>query len=313
MLPEGLIELIKRVIKEDASSIPQSKKGKENKNPWKSFVWYAFLSNNRINADVTYIVNTLEGRPVLEKQWVQAHTRSEWKTDTARYINDELNALRSGRKKGTLEGLLKDLDDPIFTLRGFADWLDKESVNLSYLKAKTKDEKSTKDFIAELTYQPQSGNPNKLYGVGLTKLILWLQYYGMADSFCPPSRQVQDFVDYDVRHLTYLQRKQQQIPGLPMDWGYVLKMQEFHKKEILPTVKTATVRDTGVAVWYWKIVQGLLKGSKYTRLLSSHMLLGYLDSRSLTLPKLVEQIDDIDKIDELTADVKDFLEKASSA
>jgi len=40
-------------------------------------------------------------------------------------------------------------------------------------------------------------------------------------------------------------------------------MRNFNDKEVKPILPDATTRDTGIAIWYWKIVQGLLKGTNY--------------------------------------------------
>ena len=86
---------------------------------------------------------------------------------------------------------------------------------------------------------------------------------GCTSPYIKEAKFQKDFIDYDIKHLTWLQKKSRTILNFPEAWQYIIDMRSFNDKEIKPVLPTATVRDTGLAVWWWKIVQGLLKGTGF--------------------------------------------------
>ena len=196
------------------------------------------------------------------------------------------------------------LSEYALTLAEMAGFFKKENVSSSYLKTQTKDKQSTGNFIASLVFQSQTNpNPRKIQGIRWTKAILWLHSYSLAQDFCPPSKQIKDFVDYDIANLSWRQRSIQQKD----DYEYVFFMSNFHTKEVMPLLPKATTRGTGVAIWYWKICKSLLKETRVRREFGPQELLTYLDLRKIGLKKLIGRIDDIAKVDDLSADIKAFM------
>lgn len=297
-----LLQLTKQVQKEDPLYPPaMGNKIHDSTTVWKHFTWGVFLDNNKINAEVSYIRNTLWNAKLLDIDQIYNNSRHEWENRAQKFIKSKASSL-VGRKHASLEGILRNVSDYALTLKEAADFFKKYKISLNYLKNATKDYNAAKTFLGELTFSPQfRPNPKKIQGIGLTKAVLWLHACGLGQDFCPPSRQVTDFVDYDINNLNYFQAKKQQN----IDWDYVLAMQTFHEKEIRPSLQSATVRDTGVAVWYWKSGQGLLKRNKSK--LNLQRFLDYLHSRNFKLGNFAGQLDDIDQVDDLSKDLGTFL------
>jgi len=221
MLPDGLIDLIKKVMNEDPLKRNQSLLNKSDL--WRDFTWGIFLDENRINAEVSYIKNTLWNAGLLDKNWILNHTQQEWENKAKKFISNNIKSL-SGRKQGTLNGLLSDLSTPAQSLKESAHFFKDKNVSPKFLKSKTVDRTAIDNFLNQMTYQPASSyitgrtNPDKIFNIGLVKAILWLQTYGLTKDYCPPSRQIKDFVDYDIKHLSWLQKKWQHIPNFPEEW-----------------------------------------------------------------------------------------------
>jgi hypothetical protein len=307
-LPDGLVDLIEKVIKEN----PLKRDLSDKNNLWRDFTWGVFLVGNRINAEVTYIRDTLWDANLLDKDWILNHTQQEWEEKAKKFISNKINSL-SGRKAGALSGILSNLSEPAESLKGSAIFFKNKNISPQFL-IDVFNKGGIENLIRQMTYQPASSyitgrfNPDKIPYIALVKAIIWLQGYGLTEDFCPPSRQIKDFVDDDIKHLTWLQKKSQPIKNYPQDWDYIIHMRDFNKKEIKPVLPKATVRDTGIAIWYWKIVQGLLKGSGFKTNFTPKKLLSYLKLEGMDLNDLGELIDDIDEVDNLTNDIKTFLQ-----
>lgn len=272
---------------------------------WKHFTWGVFLDNNRINAEVSYIRNTLWDAKLLDRDWLATHEMREWENKTQEFVSNQLSYLQEGRKHAALEGLLGKLSDYSLTLKEAVAFFQRNSVSMDYLRKATRDEQATNKLLGDMTVTPKyTQNPQKIHGIGLTKAILWLHACGLAQDFCPPSRQIYNFIDQDLRNISYMQSKQQDNG----DWYYIGMMRQFHNTEIKPSIPSATTRDTGVAIWYWKIGQGLLKRKREA--LNLQRFLDYLDAREIGLLKFASSVDNIDEVDDLARDVSIFVASA---
>lgn len=309
MLPDGFIDLVMRVIRENPLKTNLLNK-KDTESLWEDFTWGIFLKDGRRIAIVTYIRDVLWDEGLLDRNWILNHSQQEWKDKTNKTISEyiKLNHL-DGRKKGALEGLLSDLSSPAKSLQESAAFFKNKNVSAEFLRDLTSNTNSIWNFLSQMSYQPASSyisprmiNPNKISNIGIVKALLWLQYYGLTKDFCPPSGQIKSFVE------SYLQKKQTQIQNFSEEIQYILQMQYFNNKEVKQYIPDSTTRDAGLAVWYWKSTQGLLLGVRFRKQLTPKKLLMYLDLRKMDLNKLDNTLNDIDKIDNLAEDIKNFLD-----
>lgn len=280
MLPDGFIELVEKVMKEDPLG-QCSSKSMNIESLWKDFTWGIFLDNNRNNAEVTYIRDVLWDEELLNRSWILEHTLQEWEDKTKNSISNCVKN-KDGRKKGALNGLLSDLSSPAQSLKESAVFFKYRNVSPQLIMNLTAKENSIDCFLKQMTYQPTSSyvsprmiNPDKIHNIAITKALLWLQNYGMTKDYCPPSRQIKDFVDFDIKHLAanfHEKPSWVQKTSIPItnDWSYISYMRNFNNNEVKPKISNSTVRDVGLAVWYWKSTQGLpaIKGTRFKKLLT---------------------------------------------
>lgn len=301
MLPDGFIDLVEK-IREENPLEQHSLKNKSMEKLWEDFTWVIFLDNNRNIAEVTYINKVLWDEGLLDRKWILNNSQQDWVDKTKTFISKYVKR-QNGRKKGALNGLLSDLSMPAQSLKQSAIFFKDKDVSPKFLRTVTVDKNSIDKFLGEMSFQPNplTGriNPYKINKIGITKALLWLQIYGLTKDYCPPSRQIKDFVE------SWMKKDSSLIHN---DFQYILYMRDFNKNEVKPIILESTTRDAGLAVWYWKSTQNLLKG-KVKKQLTPKKLLMYLDLEKLSLDKLDGTLSNIDKIDDLANDIKEFLER----
>jgi hypothetical protein len=303
MLPKGFIDLIKKVIKE----YPLEQDPLDKAELWKDFTWCVFVKGDiRTNADINYIHETLWNAGILEKELILKKDEQEWIELTKKFLNVKIPSL-DGNKRGALSGLMLTKD--IKCLKEAALFFDRNNMSANFLRSKTIDKNTTDNFLNQITSQPESSyitgksNLDKIFNIGLTKAILWLQTYGLTKDYCPPSGQIKSFVNNEIKKLSWFQKKTSNLS----DWEYILLIRNFNKKEIIPVIPEATTRDTGLAIWFWKTAQTLLTGSRLKNEFTPIKLLEFMKSNGIDLLELNERMSNIDKVKELTDNIKEFL------
>ena len=310
MLPNGLIELTQRIIKEIPIN-PQRIEKADTEELWRELANTIFLDNNRNSAEVIFIAETLSKSGLLDREYILNNTCNEWEEKTREFLLEKTKSL-SGRKEGILQGLLSNLSIPSHSLKESAIFFKKRNISPEYLKEINQEPKEIGEFL-KIAYNKSSSyitgrkNPEKLFNIGLTKALLWLQAFDLAEDYCPPSRQIKDFVDYNLDKKNWKQIKSSTIENLNEDFRYISSIRKFNKDEIKPQIPESTTRDVGIAIWYWKSTQNLLKG-KIKKELTPKRLLNYLDVNGMYLIDLGDKLGDIEQIDNLAKDIGDFLE-----
>lgn len=301
MLPEGFEDLVKRVLKEDASasrSLPRSKT-----DIWKDFIWGVFLDQNRLEAEANYIYDTVDSAGLFEPETVKKLGR-KWGDKLCEVCEKEMRHV-SGRKRGILQAVTTDESVEratrcILEANAYFD-----NVTPSTIRNRTLNQKETNELMTEIAYP---GSSKHIFNTGLTKTILWLQSFGLGNHLCPPSRQAMNFVEEDLGYR--LGRNFEDEMGV---WSYYFPFLGRIKEVariVEKSLKTpVTERDVGKAIWYYKSCQSLVatfrQGLK--RLLTPKVLLEFVDSRKWTLRDLAARITDIDEIDSLREDLRRFV------
>lgn len=310
-LPEGFIDLVKLVIKEDSSST--RKIPKTAADIWYSFLWGVFLNGIRIDAEINYMHEIFTENNLLDLDVVSNLTVEELKESIRKYAKNKLKGSRvEGRKKATIKLLLneEELTKTAKSIKEMSIYFTENEVSRKFLEGKTRNEKDTEKFIGELSYKDDT----KIFGVGTVRAILWLQPFGLSNDFCPPSTQVMNFVDEDIEKKDYMERKKRgkyydDIDNKIRDWEYIVKVRNLTRNVINPVIKNATPRDVGKAIWYFKSTQSLLSKlreglkDKFT----PRTLLEFIKEQKFTLENLAENIGDINNVNELTKDLRQFV------
>lgn len=292
----GFSDLVEKVIAENPAS-NRSIPGTVDE-IWDAFSYWIFLSSNRSEADANYLHDLFSANDLADMNEFQ-RLGYDWVRRIKEVGETELSKDIIQRKKGVLSIFLQSesLDE---AFRCFNDGVRYFNVNfpsVQRFRNKTRDNQSINDLIAEIAY-PNS--PQHVFNFGLTKTTLWLQGFGLALAHCSPSRQARVFLWEDIQKNSTLAP---QI-GWHEYWPWLKKICAIADRY------GVTARDINSAIWFYKTPQSLLTRMKrgLKRRFTPETLLNYLDYKTWVLPEMSWRMVDIDEIDELANDIRNFME-----
>ena len=305
-LPVGLERLVRLVVEEHPASdlaIPRTQAG-----IWEPFTYCAFIGANRLEAEASYLHQMMDSHGLLRMDEVLKH-RIQWANRVRVVARKQMRKLKPGRKLGLLSAFANSqVDDLNRCLLEAANYFRSMKVSRSFIRERTRSREDTEAFVCEI-YHPNSDH--HIFNVGLTRTILWLQSFGLALDLCPPSRQVVKFVNEDLGadiRPSFYDEDQDMREVRANDWLCMAKVRRVAEQLTGEFQEPITTRDVGLAVWYYKSCQSLLARFRtgLRRKFTPATLTGFLDSKRWNLNRLSDLLCDIDEIDELTIELKDF-------
>lgn len=305
-LPPGFEELVGLVLEEDPAS--GRKLPRNSTRIWDVFTYDALFDANRSDAEVGYLHKVLGKHGLLELGSVLKQ-KTKWADEARKVAQKELTKLPSGRKRRLLSTFAdSQAEDANRCLLEAANYFTTMKVSASFLRERTRNYGETSSFIVEIAY-PNS--IHHIFNIGLTKTILWLQSFGLALDFCPPSRQVIGFVDEDlgVKMKRSLYVEDKELAEIWTDYFNCIAKIRAVAQDLRDRLhKPIATRDVGMAVWYYKSCQSLIARFRagLKRKFTPAVLMSFLNRNKWNLGELAERLCDIDEIDNLASALREF-------
>lgn len=273
---EGIEDAIKLVQKE----MPLTK-AKNTGEMWDKFLRIIFIGGGRGDAEINYILKVLKKETSYE---FVLKTRGEaWQEAVLSQIDARLKREKDERRSAALNGVKKDIWRLTASIKGSARYFERMKMSPETLAKLCKDKESTWEFIEELADDEDVTN------VKFTKIILWLHSVGFGQDFCPPSRQVKDFVNKDLefRYQFYEDDK-----------FFMEKMQEFAGQ------RGVSAYDASKAVFFFRTLKNMMNSrSMEYRKFSPAAMLDFMKRNKFSLQDLSELLSDFDMRDGLPEQV----------
>jgi hypothetical protein len=305
-LPSGFESLVEEVMKGEPFSARHGPR--RTSEIWDSFSYFVFLDHNRNNAEVQFLYDTLRSQHLLGMNKV-LKLRTKWSQVVHTYANRAMKTSLP-RKRAALGSLLAHLPDAERSILEGALYFLSNSVSPSYLVRRTKTERDVNDLVYEWARADYTLNPKHIWRFGMTKSILMLNSMGLALDHCPPSWQVLKFVEDDLGKQVNPQLYQDEPTAVTWANAYIaIGAVRSVASQISAKVPKVTTADVGNALWYWKSAQHLLAFSRGSlrRKLTPLRLLEFLRKTKSGLESFGNELSDIDSIDSLTSELKNYL------
>jgi len=307
-LPEGFNELTRRVLRE--SSFAKNTLPRKSSLVWDDFTYFAFLDFNRTDAQANYLYELFEKGDLLDQSTI-LRLGTRWAQKARSHASVRLARLGIGRKRQTLSEMSGgQLDEANRTLVEAAHFFRDNSVTPEFLRRNTTDLNLTNDLIMRVCYPDREKNPRHIHRFGLTKFILFLNDYGLALNYCPPSRQVLSFVERELMHRirpSLLSEDQELVENWADLFIAIGKMRSLAQTLTTTLSVGVTTADVGHTIWLYKSTQNLLAFSRLRPRLTPRKFLAFVDASGWELSDLTSRLTDIDEVDGLAEELRDFL------
>ncbi|HLD85048.1 MAG TPA: hypothetical protein VI968_00670, partial [archaeon] len=238
-----------------------------------------FLGGKRSDAEVSYVLENMKS--ITDMEHVLKTNGEDLQIEMSKLLSRGIAA----EKDEYLNEMLKEMQNEVFrivaSVKGSARYFQKNKVSKKWLDDKTGTKDKTWELIEELVEDGDVSN------IKWTKVILWFHAVGKAPDFCPPSRQVKDFVNKDIGPYYRFYE----------DDKYFMKQMDIITEEARKTVKAATVRDISRAAFYYRCMKGMFGGNP--KLFTPKFLMLFMKKNKLTLDKLADMLADIKKKNKL--------------
>jgi len=299
MLPKGFSDLVAITIENwDWDVLPE-----EDVEVWNALLYPVFLGRTVRSAQANYVKEVLD--PYLTTGEVQAvRTDAYWSKKVMRTINSELGSIAGtpgeGLKKAILNTVAQDVQnlDLSRTLDTALSFFERFDVNVAKIRNIRNDDNETKELVDYAT--------REIYNVSYIKAVLWLYDCGIAYNLVPPNSHVKRFLA-ECGYPGFGWSRD----GEPEDWQIFAlacnKMSEVAMQVATELNQHISAKQAQAAVWYLQTCRGLLP-RKYARQLSPRNLINFLQNQRWDIGQLAVRLSDVEKLEGLTEDLKNFLE-----
>lgn len=274
--PDGFLDLLKLVIKEQPLTNYEAKTDSEL---WDRWLRIVFLGGKRSDAEVSYVLENM--KPITDTEHVLKTNGEDLQIEMSKLLSRGIAA----EKNDYLQEMLKEMQNEVFrivaSVKGSARYFQKNKVSKKWLDEHTATKDKTWELIEELVEDGDVSN------IKWTKVILWFHSVGKAPDFCPPSRQIKDFVNKDIGPYYRFYE----------DDKYFMKQMNAIAEEACRKIKGATVRDVSRAAFYYRCMKGMFGGNP--KVFTPKFLLLFMKKNKLTLDKIAEMLADLKKKEKL--------------
>lgn len=266
-------------------------KAKSTEDMWNKFLRIVFLGGGRGDAEIDYIVKLLKSETSYE--FVLKTRGEQWQEAVNAALDKALKKEKDDRKSYALASLKKELFRITASIKGSARYFERMKMSPETLGKICKDDNATWEFIEELADDQDVTN------IKFTKIIIWLHSVGFGEGFCPPSRQVKDFVNKDLefRYQFYEDDK-----------FFMDKVKEFAKK-----FPEASVYDVGKAIFFFRSMKNMLESRTVEyRKFNPAAMLDFMKRNKFSLSDISEMLSDFDMKDSLPEQLHKFMARRKS-
>ena len=280
---DGIEDLVKTVQKE----IPIAK-AKNTEEMWEKFLRIVFVGGGRGDAEISFILKVLKNETSYD---FVLKTRGEaWQEAVLSQLDLKMKKEKDERKLQALESVKKEIWRLTASIKGSARYFERTKMSPDVLEKMCKDKDSSWEFIEELADDEDVTN------IKFTKIIIWLHSVGFAQDFCPPSRQVKDFInkDLELRYQFYEDDK-----------FFMQKLQEFALK-----FSSSTVYDVSKAIFFFRTLKSMLNNrSTEYRKFTPDAMMGFMKRNNFSLKDINELLSDFDMRDGLPEQLHKFMSR----
>lgn len=262
------------------------KKARNSDDMWKKFLRMIFLGGGRGDAEIDYVMGLLKKETELD--FVLKTRGEQWQEAAAERLDKAIAKEKDERKSYAINSLKKELFRITASIKGSARYFERTKMSPETLEKLCKDRKSTWEFIEGLSGDEDVTN------VRFTKVILWMHSVGFAGDFCPPSRQIKDFVNKELefRYQFY-----------DDDKFFMEKAREFAEK-----FPKASAYDVSKAIFLFRTLKNMLNTrSMEYRKFSPKAMLDFMKKNKFSLADVAEILADFDMRDGLPEQLHKFL------
>ena len=202
-------------------------------------------------------------------------------------------------KKAILNTVAQDVQNLNLsrTLDTALSFFERFDIGAEKIKSIRNDDNRTKELVDYAT--------REIHNVSYIKSILWLYDCGIAYNLVPPNSHVKRFLA-ECGYPGFGWSRDQ-----PEDWQIFAlacnKMSEVAQQVATELNQHISAKQAQAAVWYLQTCRGLLP-RKFARRLSPQTLIDFLKNQKWDIGELAERLSDIEKLEGLTEDLKNFLE-----
>ena len=275
----------------------------EDEKVWNALLYPVFLGRTVRSAQANYVKEILDSYLVMDAAQA-VKTDPYWSKKVMKRINLELGNIPGtpgeGLKRAILNTVAKYVADLGLsrTLNDALSFFEGHNIGVAKIKSIRNDDKETKELVDYAT--------REIYNVSYIKAVLWLYDCGIAYNLVPPNSHVKRFLA-ECGYSSFGWSKY----GEPEDWQIFAlvcnKMAEVAQQVSKQLNQPITAKQAQAAVWYLQTCRGLLP-RKYVRKLLPRTLVDFLQNQKWDIDKLAEKLLDVEKLEELTEDLKIFLE-----
>ncbi|MDI6721555.1 MAG: hypothetical protein QMD85_04135 [Candidatus Aenigmarchaeota archaeon] len=278
---EGFENLVKLVQKE----MPMAK-AKDTKDMWNKFLRIIFLGGGRGEPEISYLLYILKKE--TDYEFVLKTRGEQWQEAVNVQLEKTLKKENDERKVYVIAGLKKELWKITASIKGSARYFERVKMSPHAIERLCKDSESTWEFIQELS------DDHDVTNIRFTKIILWLHSVGFGQDFCPPSRQIKDFVNKDLefRYQFYEDDK-----------FFMEKIKEFSQK-----FKNASVYDVSKAIFFFRALKNMMNPhSMECRKFNPSALMDFMKKNKFSLADINDLLSDFDMKDSLPEQLHKFM------
>ncbi len=278
-IPDGFLDLVKIIIKEDK---PVKMEGKCI---WNNFIKFALLGNGRSEAEINFIISILKKQ--LEYETLLKTSGDDWSDSVNKIINERLTRIKDEETILVLKNLQSELFRITASLKGLARFFkEKDLIN-------NIDKLNEEELVKELVESEDVSN------IKYTKVILWMHSIGRGLEMAPPSRQIKEFINNDIG--PYYQFYD--------DDKYFMNEAKELASKVNKKIK-ATARDVSRAIFYYRTLKGFLaQRSKEKKDFTIKKFIKFLKAKKMALEKINTMLSDIEQREKLFEEVNYFAVK----
>jgi len=299
MLPEGFSDFVAITIENwDWDVLPE-----EDAEVWNELLYPVFLGRTVRSAQASYVKEVLDSYLVMEAAQT-ARTDPYWSKKVMKTINSELasisGTLGEGFKRAILNTVAQDVQNLNLsrTLDTALSFFERFNIGVEKIKSIRNDDSRTKELVDYAT--------REIYNVSYIKAVIWLYDCGIAYNLVPPNSHVKRFLA-ECGYPGFGWSRN----GEPEDWQIFAlacnKMSEVAMQVAAELNQHISAKQAQAAVWYLQTCRGLLP-RKYARQLSPRTLIDFLQDQRWDISELAVRLSDVEKLEGLTEDLKNFLE-----
>lgn len=298
MLPKGFSNLVAITIESwDWDILPE-----EDAEVWNALLYPVFLGRTVRSAQANYVKEVLDSYLAMDAART-VRTDPYWSKKVMKTINSELGSIAStpgeGLKRAILNTVAQDVQNLNLsrTLDTALSFFERFDIDVAKIRNIRNDDNGTKELVDYAT--------REIYNVSYIKAVLWLYDCGIAYNLVPPNSHVKRFLA-ECGYPGFGWSRDQ-----PEDWQIFTlacnKMSEVAQQVATELSLHITAKQAQAAVWYLQTCRGLLP-RKFARRLSPQTLIDFLKNQKWDIGELAERLSDIEKLEGLTEDLKNFLE-----